>query len=300
MSTDERNKYTGFITDIKRFAVHDGDGIRGTVFFKGCPLKCVWCHNPETIAFGGEIAFYKHKCNLCGACEEVCGCHKTDRGEHIVIRDKCSLCGQCAKVCPNGALEIIGRSVTVDEIINVVIKDKSFYNQSGGGVTLSGGECLMQAEFCENLLKTLKDNGINTAVDTCGFAPREAFDKVISYTDKFLYDIKSIDEDVHIKCTGKSNKLILENLEYINSKNIPTEIRIPYVPNHNANRIKSIGEFLTRIGCVTGVRVLPYHNYAGSKYTALNMKNTMPKNMPSDQEITDAKDVLSRMGLHCL
>lgn len=300
MSTVEKNKYKGFITDIKRFAVHDGDGIRSTVFFKGCPLKCVWCHNPETIAFDGQLAFYEHKCTLCGGCGSVCACHKIESGRHTVEREKCTLCGKCTKVCPKGALEVIGRSVTVDEVINIVIKDKSFYDQSGGGVTLSGGECLMQAEFCESLLKALKDRGINTAVDTCGFAPREAINKVIPYTDKFLYDIKAIDEDVHIKCTGKSNKLILENLEYINSKNIPTEIRIPYVFSHNSNQIKRIGEFLTKIECITGVRILPYHNYAGSKYTALNMKNTMPENMTTYEEVTAAKEILSKMGLNCL
>lgn len=268
------------ITSIKRFAVHDGDGIRTTVFFKGCPMKCLWCHNPETLSPKRQTAFYRHKCTDCGKCAAACNCHTLCGGKHIFDRTACTSCGKCAAVCPNDALEIFGKEVTADALFDILVKDKNFYDESGGGVTLSGGECLMQADECAELLKRLRQLGINTAVDTCGFVPRRAIDKVIPYTDIFLYDIKAIDEDVHIRCTGRSNKIILENIEYINSRNIPSEIRVPYVPGFNDKQLDKIKEFVSRLSCVTALKVLPYHNYAASKYIALGMENTLPEMPP--------------------
>ena len=202
----------GIISDIKRFAVHDGDGIRTTVFFKGCPLKCVWCHNPEGISFKPQLAYYENKCIDCGECVSVCpsNAHKlTDEG-HSFQRDLCIACGKCEEKCLGSALNFYGKEVTVDELLPTLLEDKGFYETSGGGVTLSGGECLCQADFCVKLLKALKKEGINTAVDTCGFVSQDALDKVLPYTDIFLYDIKAIEEDVHIKCTGQSNKQVLD------------------------------------------------------------------------------------------
>ena len=160
------------------------------------------------------------------------------------------------------------------------MQDKNFYAESGGGITLSGGECLLQSEACCKILKTMKQNGINTAVDTCGFVPRAAIDKVMPYTDTFLYDIKAIDEDVHIKCTGQSNKIILDNLAYLDRCDVKSEIRIPYIPNYNDNQISQIAEFLSTLKGIVRVRILPYHNYAASKYIALGMENTLPEMPP--------------------
>lgn len=260
------------ISDIKRFAVHDGDGIRTTVFFKGCPLKCVWCHNPESIGFKPQLAFYENKCIGCGECE----------------RDNFTPAN-----CLGEARVIYGKEMTVEELLPLLLEDRDFYETSGGGVTLSGGECLCQADFCAELLKRLKENGINTAVDTCGFVPRGAIDKVLPYTDTFLYDIKSIDEDAHIKCTGRSNKLILENMKYIDSLGKSIEVRIPYVPAYNSNQIAKIAEFLKSFENVTAVKVLPYHNYAGSKYAALGMENTLPKTLPTEEDIKKAEEMLA-------
>ncbi len=278
----------GRIFEIKRFAVHDGDGIRTTVFIKGCPLKCVWCHNPEGISFKSEIAFFDNKCTLCGDCVSVCpsGVHKLDSGIHTLDRVKCIGCGKCEDECLNGALKLYGEEMTVDELLPILLEDKDFYSNSGGGVTLSGGECLMQADFCAELLKALKKNGINTAVDTCGFVSKTNIDKVMPYTDTFLYDIKAFDEETHIKCTGQSNKTILENLEYINLKGKKIEIRIPYVPEYNDSEIEKIAAFLKPLENVVKVKILPYHNYAGSKYRSLDMQNTLPDvALPTDAEI---------------
>lgn len=285
------------IVEIKRFAVHDGDGIRTTVFFKGCPLKCLWCHNPETLSPKRQLAFYGHKCVMCGKCAEVCSLHNLSGGTHTIDKEKCVLCGRCAEVCPQSAIEIFGTEMTVDEVCTALIKDRSFYDESGGGITLSGGECLLQSEACREILKEMKHCEINTAVDTCGFVAREAIDRVMPYTDTFLYDIKAIDVDVHKRCTGQPNGLILDNLMYIDKSGAKTEIRIPYVPGYNDNQIDKIGSFLAQLKNITGVRVLPYHNYAASKYAALGIEDTLPKTLPSEAEISKAKDILKNYGI---
>ena len=167
-----------FITDIKKFAVHDGDGIRTTVFFKGCPLRCVWCHNPEGISPKKELAYYSHKCILCGRCAKICEANHLDCG-HIFNRDKCTMCGECVDICPASAFALYGKEMGVEEIMEILLEDKLFYESSGGGITLSGGECLLQADFCRELLIECKNRRLNTAVDTSGFVSREAFDKVL-------------------------------------------------------------------------------------------------------------------------
>lgn len=287
------------IFDIKRFAVHDGDGIRTTVFFKGCPLKCVWCHNPEGIDFNPELAYYEHKCMGCGECVKTCpmGAHTISENGHMFDHEKCKVCGKCEEACFNDALKLYGKEMSVLELMPILLEDRDFYENSGGGVTLSGGECLMQAEFCAELLKKLKENNIHTAVDTCGFVSKEALDKVMPYTDIFLYDLKAFDEDVHIKCTGQSNKVILENLKYLDSCGKNIEIRIPYVPEFNNDQIEKIAEFLKERKNITKVKVLPYHNYADSKYAALNIKNTLPKILPTKDDIILVEAYIKKQGL---
>ena len=286
------------IFEIKRFAVHDGDGIRTTVFFKGCPLKCVWCHNPEGIGFKPQLAYYKNKCISCGECVNVCpkNAHILKNGLHIFERENCTFCGKCASACLSGALTLYGKDVTVDELMPILLEDKDFYKTSGGGVTLSGGECLSQADFCAELLKKLKVENIHTAIDTCGFVSKEAINKVMPYTDIFLYDIKAIDEDVHIRCTGHKNKPILENLKYIDSCGKNIEIRIPYVPYYNDNQIEKIAVFLSEIKNITKIRLLPYHNYAGSKYNSIDMVNTLPQDLPDKDELQEAKNLFKKHG----
>ncbi len=287
------------IFEIKRFAVHDGDGIRTTVFFKGCPLKCVWCHNPEGLSFAPQLAYYAQKCCSCGECVSICpeGAHTIRNGQHVFDSTKCSGCGACEKACLYGALAFYGRDRTVDELLPVLLEDREFYETTNGGVTLSGGECLLQAEFCEALLKRLKAEGIHTAVDTCGFVPKTAIDRVLPCTDVFLYDLKAWDESAHIRCTGQSNRLIIENLEYIDSCGKAIEIRIPFVPAYNQDQMEEIASYLRGLKNITKVRILPYHNYAGSKYTALKMENTLPEELPSEEAMQKVRELFKTYGL---
>ena len=290
----------GKVFEIKRFAVHDGDGIRTTLFLKGCPLRCLWCHNPEGLSAKAELAYLPHKCIGCGECAEACknGAHILSDGSHVFLRENCIGCGKCEEVCLGGALTLYGKEMTVDEVLPKLLEDREFYESSDGGVTISGGECLLQADFCRELLRELKAAGINTATDTCGFVSREALDKVIPYTDTFLYDLKAYDEDVHIKCTGQSNKLILDNLKYLDLLGKKIEIRIPYVPDYNSDQIEKIALFLRELKNITRVRVLPYHNFAGSKYKSLGLAADMPKRLPTEKELDEARNIIkSNTGL---
>ena len=284
------------ITDIKRFAVHDGDGIRTTVFFKGCPLKCVWCHNPEGLMFEAQTAYFEHKCVSCGACVKACPqkAHTFENGNHAFIREKCGGCNKCVSVCTSEAMVHYGKEMTVDEILSVILVDRCFYEESGGGITLSGGECVCQADFCAELLEKCKREGIDTAVDTCGFVPRQSIEKVLPFTDTFLYDIKAMDEDVHIKCTGQSNGIILENLRYIDSLGKAIEVRIPFVPKYNDDQIGKIAEFLQGLKNIKKVKVLPYHNFAGSKYDALGIENTLPDELADMQAVERLNQMFER------
>lgn len=290
------------VIEIKRFAVHDGDGIRTTLFLKGCPLKCVWCHNPEGICAAPQLAYMGEKCIGCGECVKVCeaGAHSIKDGLHLFGREKCVGCGKCEEVCLGSALKFYGKEMSVDEVLPLLLEDREFYANSNGGVTLSGGECLCHADFCAELLKKLKAEGINTAVDTCGMVSRAAIDKVVDFTDVFLYDVKAIDAKTHEKCTGQGNSLILENLKYIDSLGKSIEVRFPYVPDYNSDQVEKIGELLATLKNLTGVRVLAYHKYAGSKYASLEMENTLPERMPSDEEIENAKNILKGYGLRVI
>ena len=288
------------IFDIKHFAVHDGDGIRTTVFFKGCPLRCVWCHNPEGLTRKSELAYLAEKCVSCAACVAVCqsGVHKIE-GTHTLFRSDCTLCGACADACKNDALTLYGREMTVEDILPELLEDRDFYPPHGG-VTLSGGECLLQADFCRELLARLKKEGIHTAVDTSGAVSREALEKVLPYTDLFLYDIKAYDEEVHRRCTGYSNRQILENLVYLDSLGAEIEIRIPFVPDYNDTEMEAIARFLSPLRHVRGVKVLPYHRLSDGKYRSLGLPPTPTIRIPSADEINETKRILSSSGLTAL
>ena len=289
-----------YIFDIKHFAVHDGPGIRTTLFFKGCPLNCIWCHNPESRSKNYQLAYYEHKCIECRRCASVCenGVHLFENG-HILLRESCIHCGKCEKACNSGALILYGKDISIDEAYKELVEDLDFYGETGG-VTLSGGECLMQADFSRELLKRLKEEGINTAVDTSGFVTQESIDKVLPYTDLFLFDIKAFKPETHKMCTDATNENIIKNLHYIDSRGAKIEIRIPLVPEYNLQEIAEIGGLLSSLSNLTGVRVLPYHKFASSKYKSLDMTNTMPDVLPSEKDIKKAEEILRSLGLNVL
>ena len=247
---------------IKPFEIHDGSGIRTTVFFKGCPLRCRWCHNPESFSPRQEMLYDPARCKNCLRCTALCEANGVLDGTHIFDREKCTLCGKCA--CD--ALELCGREYAVEELTEELLKDRLFFESSGGGVTFSGGEPLLQPELCAALAKQLKNRGVSVALDTCGCVPKKHFDGVLPYVDQLLYDLKAIDEGVHIRCTGVSNRQILENLCYADSFGIPIEIRWPYVPTVNDGEAEMIADFVKELKNLTLVRILPYHNYARQKY----------------------------------
>lgn len=261
------------IFDIQRNSLVDGPGIRTTVFFKGCNLKCTWCHNPESQSSRPQMMFYRDKCTDCGKCREVCP-----------TPDTCTLCGKCTVYCPADARKVCGREYNVEEVLTEIIKDKAFYENSGGGVTFSGGECMLQIDFLSEILKKCKENGIHTAVDTAGHIPFEHFEKILPNTDLFLYDIKMFDSQKHKKYIGVGNELILDNLKELFKVGAKVWIRIPIISgvNDTLEEMRNIKDFLERCGQPEKIELLPYHAMGENKYRAIGKEP--PKFTPPDNE----------------
>ena len=249
------------IFDIERSSFVDGPGIRTTVFFKGCNLRCQWCHNPESQSSKKEMLFYKNKCTDCGKCREKC--------PHSFA--ECTFCGECTLFCPQNARVICGREYTVEEVFREIEKDKPFYASTGGGVTFSGGECMLQIEFLSEILNKCHVNGIHTAVDTAGCVPQESFEKIMPNTDIFLYDIKCFDNEKHKQYTGVGNQLILENLKKLLALKKRVWVRIPVIPsvNDTEGEMLLIRKFLENSGYPEKVELLPYHTMGENKYEAM-------------------------------
>lgn len=266
------------ITNIQKFSIHDGDGIRTSVFFKGCPLKCRWCHNPETQRYQPEMEVDREKCAGCGTCEKVCpnGALKMIDGHPVLDKDTCKLCGKCTNYCPAGVREIIGYTYSVKALVKELMKDQMFYEESGGGVTLSGGEVMtMDFDYILAVAKELKHQDISLAIDTCGYAPYERFEKLLPYVDTFLYDVKVMDPEVHKEYMGVDNTLILDNLVKLAAAGARIYIRIPTIKEVNGTEenMKETIKFLKEHDIQPAqINLLPYHNTGSGKYSKLDME----------------------------
>lgn len=267
------------ITNIQKFSIHDGDGIRTTVFFKGCPLKCEWCHNPETQRFEKEMQVDREKCTGCGTCASVCpngAVRMTEDHRPSWDPKACTFCGKCENFCPAGVREIVGREYTVKELTKELMKDQMFYEESGGGVTFSGGEVMsMDMDFILAMAKELKRQDVTLTIDTCGYVPYERFEKLLPYVNTFLYDVKVMDPELHKKYMGTDNKLILENLVRLSQDGARIYIRIPTIKEVNGNEenMKETIAFLKQHDIhPAGVNLLPYHDTGSGKYAKLDME----------------------------
>lgn len=292
---------SGIVLEPKRFAVHDGPGIRTTFFLKGCPLYCLWCHNPESIPALPQLGYFSHRCVGCGECVRTCrsGVHSLQGGIHHFDASLCCACGACVPGCFGGALKLYGERMTVSRALAIALEDVDFYRESGGGVTLSGGEPLMQPEFALEFLKQLKAHKLHTALDSCCFVPRETLEATLPLTDLFLVDFKHADPKTHQRLTGQSNERICENLKFLSENGAKIEIRIPFVPgcNDSDENMAATGKFLGPLN-ITCVRLLPYHAHARSKYAALGLPDTMVQTgSPTDDVLHHAANILKEYGL---
>lgn len=273
------NEKTCYIIDIQRFSIHDGPGIRTNVFLKGCYLRCKWCCNPESQNFKPELLFEPEKCIGCGYCSSVCptGASFIADGRVLLDRNKCIDCGLCTKECYPDARYMKGSLMTVNEVIREIVKDISFYNMSGGGITISGGEPIIHGDFVTGVLSESKSRGINTAIETCGFVKWNEILKVFKYTDLFLFDIKHMDSRKHREFTGKGNELIQDNIRKLAALGANIIIRVPVIPTFNMdlNSLSSIIQLAEEIG-VNIVHLLPYHRYALGKYNHLGRQYWSP------------------------
>ena len=305
MRTVRKRDVKGLIFNIQGYSVQDGPGIRTTVFLKGCPLKCQWCSNAESQASFPELAFIRKLCTLCGRCVKACPeeAISIDGSDVRVERNLCTCCGKCIEVCHPTALKIWGEEISVGEALQEVEKDRPFYKNSGGGVTLSGGEPLNQPGFTLAFLQRCHEIGLDTCLDTCGFVDPHILEKALKYTDLVLYDLKHMDSVIHQRLTGVPNQLILDNAKLIADKGIPMIMRVPLVPglNDSAENISSIAAFTRNLKSVHQIDLLPYHRFGISKYEALGHPYALSSlQSPGKEDVEKAKHIIvEQFNLQC-
>jgi pyruvate formate lyase activating enzyme len=298
----EYTSIEGIVFNIQRYSIDDGPGIRTTVFLKGCPLVCLWCSNPESQSPLPQLSYRYTTCVKCGTCVKVCPTEAVAMGDDgiKIDRGKCTVCGTCVKKCLPEALSISGKKMTTQAVYNIVKRDKDYYDQGGGGCTCSGGELLSQPDFVAGLFRLCRENGIHTTADTCGFGSRAALDKVIEYTDLFYYDLKHFDPEAHLRCTGKDNKLILDNLRYIARSGIPIVIRVPLIPGLTCTdeNLDGIARIVKEITPDSPVSLLPYHEYGANKYPMVGYTYPL-SDVPAltEEEKKHAGEVFESCGL---
>jgi pyruvate formate lyase activating enzyme len=295
------------IWKIDRFAIHDGPGIRTNIYFKGCPLHCLWCSNPEGQHKGNELGFQNAKCTGCGLCWESCPQRaiKPRNGIPALDRAKCNLCEQCCLVCPTGALWIYGRFYTLSQIMDVIERDRYIYRRSGGGITCTGGEPLLQARFLQHLLAKCREVGIHTTLETSGCARKSEFQKTLNNLDWLFFDLKTIDNAKHKKFTGKDNALILDNLRLASSllgqMGRVLVIRQVVVPGLNdESNIRALAELAGQLPHVNMIELLPYHNYGMHKYMYLGREYLLQEIVPpSEEKLKEYKEIIESSGIDC-
>ncbi len=298
----------GEVFNIQRFSMHDGEGIRTLVFLKGCPLACQWCSNPESQKHGPELGFIEPKCKGTPECDAPCVASCPEKaiaisasGKPVIYRDKCTACGECEKVCPEDALKVVGREMTVAEVMAEIEKDRMFYRRSGGGVTLGGGEPLMQHAFATAVLKAARDEYVHTALETCALVSWEHFKNAIQYVDRLYIDLKHMDPKVHEELTGQSNEVILNNIRQVLTVKQPEEVvvRVPVIPgcNDSLENIKATAIFVAEQG-LTQIEMMPYHTMGSSKYDEYGMTYSLG-NIPATNEddMVDIRHLVEQYGL---
>ena len=291
----------GTVLRLERFAIHDGPGIRTTVFLKGCPLRCDWCHSPESQGVDPEFMPLADRCVRCGACTDACPHHAVRPAAEATeaAPAECTTCGNCAAVCPSGARELVGYRTTVPALLALVERDRIFYDESGGGVTFSGGEPLMQPEFLTEAVEACRDSGMHVAVDTCGLGDTSALLEIARSTDLFLFDLKMMDEDRHRVYTGASNARILHNLERLAAAHRNIVVRFPLIPGVNDDdaNVRAMGALLASLR-LTRIDVLPYHRAGLAKYHRLHRPYALPDTQPPAPEaVVHAARLLEGCGL---
>lgn len=294
------------VTNIQKFSLHDGDGIRTTIFFKGCGLHCMWCHNPESQNYNPQLMRYEERCMKCGSCVKACPNDALSIGENgdiLFNRDKCKACGRCIDFCAYDALEIAGKYYTTDELVEEARKDIILYEESGGGVTLSGGEVMSQsADFLLDLIKKLNRLGIKVDIDTCGFAPWSSYEKISDHVDTFLYDIKMINKEKHLEFIGEGLDVILDNLIRLNNLDTNINIRIPIIGkiNDDLSEMQKVSDWLVKNKIrVKQINLLPYHSAGSSKYERLGLDYQDERmSVPTEKRMEEIKDLFNKNGFN--
>jgi len=289
----------GLVFNIMRFSLHDGPGIRTTVFLKGCPLRCRWCHNPESQSSEPEIHYFEERCIRCGDCVLACPHDALDAQLHH-HPELCMRCGECVEACPSGARQLAGRLMTVEEVLREVLKDEVFYEESGGGITISGGEPLQQADFVEALLAACKVRRLHTVLDTCGFATPDILCRVSEHVDLFFYDLKILNSEKHLSLTGVNNDLILQNLKMLAEGGNAIRVRVPVLPGFNDDdeNLDAMSRFLSPFG-IRDIDLLPYHELGNDKYRRMNLSSDMEGvTPPTTAKMESIAARLRRDGFH--
>jgi pyruvate formate lyase activating enzyme len=294
----------GIVFNIQRYSIDDGPGVRTTVFLKGCPLSCLWCSNPESQNPQPEVTWRYTSCKKCCTCVKACplGIIKLDEEGIHIDRKSCNLCGKCIEACVPEALKMSGTKMTVDEVYNVVKRDIDYYNASGGGITCSGGEILVQADFVAALFKKCQTDGIHTCADTSGYGTQKAIEKILTYTDLVYFDMKHMNPVEHKKYCGQSNDLIFNNLSLVIKKKIPLVIRIPLIPGYNDSdeNISAIAKTVSKLTKKAVISILPYHSYGSNKYRMIDMKYMLDDvKTPSEDELNKVRQIIESFGLKC-